>query len=110
MSAATTGLALQSVQQQCRLLRLPTLAGQCGPLAQTAERERQPYLSYLEALLGAELEEREQHTIAHRIREAHFPRLKTLDEFDFSQTPAVSAPQLAELATGGYIERAEPVV
>ncbi len=110
MSAATAGLALQSVQQQCKLLRLPALAGQCGPLAEVAERERQSYLGYLEALLGAELEEREQHTVAHRIRDAHLPRLKTLADFDFSQAPAVSATRLGELATGGYIERAEPVV
>src|SRR5439155_5429062 len=29
---------------------------------------------------------------------------------DFRQAPAVSATQVADLATGGYIERAEPVV
>lgn len=110
MSEATAGLALQSIQQQCKLLRLPSIAGQCGPLAQAAERERQPYLGYLDALLGAELEEREQHTVAHRIRDAHLPRLKTLEEFDFSQAPVVSATRLGELAAGGYIERAEPVV
>src|SRR5205823_10656957 len=108
--STTNGLGLQSVQQQCKLLRLPTVAEQCGPLAQTAERGRQPYLDYLEALLGAELEERERHTVTRRLQEAHLPRVKTLEEFDFSQAPAVSALRLAELAEGGYIERAEPVV
>jgi DNA replication protein DnaC len=107
---AATDLGLPSVQQQCKQLRLPTIAGQCGPLAQAAERERQPYLGYLDALLGAELEEREQHTVAHRIRDAHLPRVKTLAEFDFGQAPVVSATRLAELAAGGYIDRAEPVV
>jgi hypothetical protein len=58
-----TELALQSVQQQCRLLRLPAVAEQCGPLAQTAEREQQPYLGYLGTLFAGELEEREQHTV-----------------------------------------------
>jgi DNA replication protein DnaC len=110
MSQTTTGLVLQSVQQQCKVLRLPTVAGQCEPLGQAAERERQPYLGYLEALLAAELEEREQHTVAHRIRDAHLPRVKTLEEFDFRQAPAVSPTHLAELAEGGYIERAEPVI
>jgi DNA replication protein DnaC len=105
-----TELALQSVQQQCRLLRLPAIADQCGPLAQTAERGRQPYLGYLETLLAAELEERDQRAIANRIRDARFPRVKTLEEFDFSQAPVVPAMQLAELAEGSYIERAEPVV
>jgi DNA replication protein DnaC len=106
----TTALTVQSVQQQCKQLRLPAIAGQCGPLAAAAERERQPYLGYLEALLAAELEEREQRAISRRIREAHFPRLKTLEEFNFQQAPQVSATQLAELAGGDYIERAEPVV
>lgn len=106
----TVPIALQSVQQQCRLLRLPAVAGQCGPLALAAERDRQPYLGYLEALLAAELEEREQHTIARRLHDARVPRLKTLEEFRFSDTPAVSATQLATLAEGGYIDRAEPVV
>jgi DNA replication protein DnaC len=108
--SAPSELGLLSIQQQCKQLRLPQVAGQCGPLAQVAERERHSYLGYLEALLAAEVEEREQHTIAQRLREAHFPRMKTLEEFDFSQAPAVSPSQLAELAAGGSIERAEPVV
>jgi hypothetical protein len=48
MSARTADaeLSLQHsvIRQQCLLLRLPTLAGQSGPLAEQAERERQPYL------------------------------------------------------------------
>ena len=60
------------IKHQCVLLRLPTLASQCGPLAEQAERERQPYLGYLEALLAAELEERERRAIDRRIKDAHF--------------------------------------
>jgi hypothetical protein len=37
------------------VLHLPTVASQCAPLAEQAERERQPHLGYLEALLAAEL-------------------------------------------------------
>src|SRR6266536_1651678 len=98
------------IQQQCVVLHLPTVASQCTPLAEQAERERQPYLGYLEALFAAELEDRERRAIERRIKEAHLPRVKTLDEFDFRQAPAISPTRLAELAEGGYIERAEPVV
>src|SRR2546428_13656286 len=45
-----------------------------------------------------------------RIKDAHLPRVKTLDEFDFRQAPMVSPTRLSELAEGGYIERAEPIV
>ena len=105
-----TALREQAIVQQCQTLHLPTIASQCGRLATQAERERQPYLGYLEALLAAELEGRERRAIERRIKEAHLPRVKTLDEFDFSQAPAVSPTRLAALAEGGYIERAEPVV
>ena len=32
--------------------------------------------------LTAELEERERNTIARRLKDAHLPRMKTLEEFD----------------------------
>lgn len=99
-----------AVEQQCRILRLPAVAEQCAPLAEEAVKQRQTYLRYLEALLAAELEERERNTIARRIKEAHLPRVKTLDEFDFAKAPQVQATEIHELAQGGYIERAEPVI
>src|SRR5438094_9341278 len=91
------------IQQQCAVLHLPTVASQCAPLAEQAERERQPYLGYLEALLAAELEDRERRAVERRVKEAHLPRVKTLDDFDFSQAPAVSPTRLAVLAEGSYI-------
>jgi IstB-like ATP binding protein len=62
---------------------------------------------YLEALLAAELEERERSAIARRIFEAKLPRVKTLEEFDFSQAPQVSAARIHQLAEGSYIQKAE---
>lgn len=72
--------------------------------------EKKSHVGYLEALLAAELEERERNTIERRIREAHLPRMKTLDEFDFTQSPNVTAAKMRDLSEGGYIERAEPVL
>jgi DNA replication protein DnaC len=48
--------------------------------------------------------------VERRIREAHLPKTKTLEEFDFSQAPKISAAQMRDLADGGYIERAEPIL
>jgi DNA replication protein DnaC len=42
---------------------------------------------YPEALLGAEIEEREHHAVTRRIFEARMPQVKTLEEFDFGKTP-----------------------
>ena len=56
-----------------------------------------------------EVEERERHTVARRIQDARLPRLKTIEDFDFSQS-SVPATRIRELADGSYIGRAEPVV
>jgi len=110
MTEPLATLQESAIKQHCKLLRLPTIAGQCVRLAEQAQREHLSYLGYLDALLQGELEEREQHTIARRIKEAHLPRVKTLEEFDFSQAPAISPTKVRELAEGGYIDRSEPVV
>lgn len=98
------------IDQQCRLLRLPTIASQCQQLAKDAVKHQQTYLTYLAELLSAEVDERERHTIERRIKEAQFPRIRTLEDFDFSEAPMVSAQQIRELAEGGYINRAEPII
>ena len=73
-------------------------------------REKKTHTGYLEALLTAEIEERERNTIERRIKEAHLPRVKTLEEFDYTQITDGEAAKMRELAEGGYIERAEPVL
>jgi len=110
MSNPKAALQATAVQQQCQLLRLPAVGSQCAGLAELAVKEKQSHLDYLEALLAAEIEEREHNTVARRLRDAHLPRMKTLEEFDFSQSPKISAAEIRQLAEGGYIERAEPVL
>jgi DNA replication protein DnaC len=110
VSAEAAALEAATIRQQCKVLRMPTIAAQCAQLADQAVRERRTHLDYLEALLQAELEEREQRLIERRLREARLPRMKTLAEFDFARNPKVSAQQIHELAKGDYIAKAEPII
>ena len=103
-------LRLATIRQQCKQLQLPAVSAQCGRLAEEAGQAHHSHLAYLEALLGAELEEREQRAIDRRIKEARFPRVKTLEEFDFAGVPAIPAATLRTLAEGEYLRRAEPVL
>ena len=59
------------------------MAGQCERLADQAVKESQSHLNYLDVLLEAEVEEREQNVVKRRTKEARFPKVKTLEEFDF---------------------------
>jgi hypothetical protein len=55
---------------------MPTVAAQCVRLAEQAVKERRSHLAYLEALLEAEVEEREKNVVARRMKDAHFPKVK----------------------------------
>lgn len=110
MTKAKSSLDGASVEESCRLLRLPTIAAQFERLAQEALKTDQSHVRYLAELLESEVDERERHTIARRLKESRLPRLKTLDEFDFAAAPKVPAKGLRELAEGGYMTRAEPVI
>jgi DNA replication protein DnaC len=110
MNQVLVPLAEASVKQHCKLLRMPTVAAQFSRLAEEAVKLNQTYVTYLDALLQIEIDERELHVIERRIREAKMPRVKTLEEFDFSQSPQISPARIKELAEGGYLQRAEPVI
>jgi DNA replication protein DnaC len=110
MSADTSKLQIAAIRELCKPLRLPTVAAQAARLAEQAAKEKQSPLSFLEALLSAEVEEREQNAVARRIKEAHFPKVKTMDEFNFQEAQHLPVSLIRHLAEGGYIGKTEPVL
>jgi DNA replication protein DnaC len=110
MSADTSELQAAAIRELCKPLRLPTVATQAVRLAEEAAKEKQSPLSFLEALLSAEVEEREQNAVARRIKEAHFPKVKTLEEFNFQEAQHLPVTLIRHLAEGGYIGKTEPVL
>jgi len=92
MSKQTRVLQEATIKQHCKVLRMPAVASQFVSLAEQAVKENQNHYGYLEALLTAEVEERERNTIERRIREAHLPRVKTLQAWFpalFSETSRI---------------------
>ena len=110
MSATVRPMQEAAIQQYAKQLRLPTLGGEFARLAGEAVKEKQSHLSYLEALLEAEVEERDRKAMTRRIQEARFPSVKTLEEFDFPTAPHISAAQMRNLSEGGYLTRKEPII
>jgi len=110
MKEQTQALEHATVRQYCKALRLPVMGANFVRFAEQAVKEQRGHIGYLETLLAMEAEERDRHAIQNRLRDAKLPRLKTLEEFDFNQARQIPAAKIRELAEGGYIERAEPVV
>jgi DNA replication protein DnaC len=105
-----TGVEEALIRQHCKVLRTPAIAAHFEPLAEQALREKQSHRRYLEALLAAEVEEREGHAIKRRLSESRLPRMKTLEEFYFDKAPKISEVRIRELVQGDYIQRAEPII
>ena len=110
LSQVEASLEEAVIRQHCKHLRLPSVGAQFSRVAENAVKHNQSHLRYLNVLLNIEVEERERHVVEKRMREAKLPRVKTLDEFDFAQSPHVQATRIRELAEGGYLERSEPVI
>jgi len=101
VSQVKTSIEVASIRQLCRGLHMPTVAAQCVRLAEQAVKEKRSHVAYLEALLEAEVEERERNVVTRRIKEAHFPKVKTLEEFDFEAAKHLPAAQAGALRHSG---------
>ncbi len=97
------------IRGHCRVLKLPQVAASFVAAAEEAVREQKSHRAYLETLLCQEVEERCRRQQQRRLKEAHLPKVKRLEEFDFSKAH-VQAATILELAEGTYIGRAEPVI
>ena len=65
---------------------------------------------FFDRLLEAETAGRYEREVAMKTKLAHFPLLKTLDQFDFSFQPSVPEKQVRELATMRFVAHGENVL
>ncbi len=91
-------------------LRLGRIAEQLEALLSDAARGEPTYLDFLDAILREEVGAKQRKRIAMGITIAHFPTVKTLDDFDFKFQPTVDQKLVRELAVGRYVANAENVL
>lgn len=103
----TQELLLESYLRQ---LRLPSFLQSYQSLAAEAARTNLSYERYLLALVTEEMTSREAHRTQRAIQQARFPVLKELADFEWSHVPSVPKTRVLELAQGGYLAQASPVL
>lgn len=91
-------------------LNWPHASEQLDLLAQQAASKQWSFVEFLDHLTQAELTGRAERLVARRIREARFPFLKTLDQFDFTFQPSVKERQIRDLATTRFVAHGENVL
>jgi len=78
------GSAEPDLDAMLKRLHLPTVRRLWSELARRAETEDMSYRTYLEILISEEIAHRAQTRITRSVRAAHFPFLRTIEEFDFT--------------------------
>ena len=95
------------VAESMQRLRLRCAAERLDALLADAARKEPTYLDFLDGLLKEELDSKQKRRVSMGIKIAHFPVVKTLEEFDFKFQPSIDAKLVRELATGHFIAQAE---
>jgi DNA replication protein DnaC len=86
------------LETQLRQLRLPAFAQHYARVADEATQANLSYEHFLLALVEQELAWRSQQRQSYCIKQAHFPVLKQLADFDFSALPTLNRAKVFDLA------------
>jgi DNA replication protein DnaC len=91
-------------------LKMDHLEAQLDAVCEQAAQGQLDYKTFLTQALAAEWQGRFQRGIEARLRQARFPWIKTLDQFDFDFQPSLDRRQVRELAGMSFVERAHNVI
>ncbi len=98
------------VEERLVKLYLKTVAQRLDAILSQAARTEPTYLDFLDQILGEETDAKQKKRVAMGIQIAHFPAIKTLEDFDFKFQPSVDQKLVRELATGRFVATAENVL
>jgi DNA replication protein DnaC len=98
------------IEAHANELKLPTVRARFRQMAAEATREQQTPISYLAALLEAEVHERADRREHRRLLDARFPQIKRLEEFRFTDNPKIPQATIAALAEGTWIADRESII
>jgi len=103
MKAAGTDMEDEAIREQCRPLRLPTIAVQFRRFGRTKRSNRkQTHVRYLGGSVRPELEDREQRAVARRMWEARLPRSRRWRSSTSGRRRRSRPTRSGELAQGGF--------
>lgn len=98
------------LQAQLEKLGLHTMAAHFEAEATRAAKSESSYTTYLARLVEGELVDKTDCSVNARLTRARFPMARTLEEFDFTFQPGLSAPRIRELANLSFVDDAANIL
>ena len=99
MKAATQIL----LKENLKTLNLSHMFTSLGSMVRQARENGTSHEEFLLALTEVELQIRAENRLKRKLREAKFPLLKTLEQFDYSSAEALDKRLMRELESGEYL-------
>ncbi|MEN6331066.1 MAG: IS21-like element helper ATPase IstB [Smithella sp.] len=91
-------------------LKLTTVLRQYPVLARQARENGWAYEDFLLSLTESEIQARADNRLKRRIRDAHFPLVKTIESFNYDAAPDLDRRLVRELMDGSYIRECKNVI
>ena len=91
-------------------LKMPGALEALDDILSQLDSGKLPPAQAIEALLGAQIQLRNNRRLVAAMRASRLPAVKTLADFDFTFQPSVKREQLESLHTQSFIERKENVI
>lgn len=91
-------------------LKMPQAIKVYDSMAREAANNNLDYEEYLLGVLEQEIHQRENNRIQRGIRQAGFPVIKTLENFEFKVIPSLNKPKVLKLMQGDYVQKRENII
>jgi DNA replication protein DnaC len=107
MSKATL---IEQIKSDLGYLKLTRTEEVFAELAEQARTSKEDPLEFLAKVVASEVDATRQRRLSARLRFAHFPFRKTLEEFDFDFQPSIDPKVIGDLAELDFVRDGHPVL
>ncbi|MBU1718982.1 MAG: ATP-binding protein, partial [Bacteroidetes bacterium] len=90
-------------------IRLSGMTPKLNIRLQEATANELSYLEFLNNLIEDELSVRQDRLLNRRLKQARFPYLKTIADFDFAFNPSINKQQIKKLATAAFVAQQQNI-
>src|SRR5436309_8465142 len=101
---------IERLQTALETLGLKAVEARLENLLEQASKKEPSYADFLDELLNCEVEARRTRYLRARLQLAHFPFVKTFEQFDCGFQPSIDERQIRELRTLRFVHEASNVM
>ena len=93
-----------------KMLGLKTFLKNYETFAEKAQKQKLSHAEYLYQLVQEEGDDKQNRKVGRLLKNSKLPEGKSLDSFDITEQPALSASRLRELASGDCLDHCESIL